>query len=41
MPQIDPVLPQVVFLRRLNNLIQRRGEGLLVLWQGSLELKCV
>lgn len=41
MAQIDAILPQIIFFYGFNNPVKRCGKSFLVLWQGSLELKCV
>lgn len=41
MPQINAVLPQIIFFYGLDDLIKGRSKGFFILWQRSLELKCI
>ena len=39
MPQVGPVLPQLLLGGGFDDLMERYGEGLSVLWQCSLKLE--
>ncbi len=38
-PQIDAVLPQILFRYRFHHFIKRGSKGSFILWQGALKLK--